>query len=131
MDLSAIFGPLAVQEGGWGMYPVLVLGILLLVSGGRYAFDGEPIRLRVITALALTLLVFGVGGTLAAAAKVLWFLEEESRVPNDQFARILAQGLKEASRPVVTSFALLGFGLALTAIGVYRVSRRELAAARG
>jgi hypothetical protein len=39
--------------------------------------------------------------------------------------------MKEASRPVVTSFALLGLGLALTTIGVYRVSRRELAAARG
>jgi hypothetical protein len=131
MDLSAIFGPVAVQEGGWGMYPVLVLGILLLVSGGRYAFDGEPIRLRFITVLAVTLVVFGVGGTLAALAKVFWYLEEESRVPSDQFARVLAEGVKEASRPVVTSFALLGLGLALTAVGVYRVGRRELGAAKG
>jgi hypothetical protein len=131
MDLSAIIGPLAIEEGGWGAYPVLVLGILLLVNGGRYAFDGEPIRLRVIAALALTLLVFGILGTLAGAAKVLWFLQDESRVPNDRFLRILAEGMKEASRPVVTSFALLGLGLVLTAIGVYRVSRRELAAARG
>jgi hypothetical protein len=131
MDLSWIVGAVALQEGGWGMYPVFVLGILLLVTSGRYAYDGEPVRLRFVTILSVTLVVFGVGGTLASLAKVFWYLEEESRAPNDAFGRILAQGIKEASRPVVTSFALLGFGLALTAIGVYRVGRRELVAAKG
>jgi hypothetical protein len=131
MDLSRLFGADAFREGGWGMYPVVVLGILLMVSAGRYAFDGEPVRLRFIAVLALSLMVFGIGGTGAAVAKVLWYLEDETRVPADQFLRILAEGPKEASRPCVTGLALLGFGLVLVAIGVYRVGRRELEAARG
>ena len=36
------------HEGGWGMYPVLVLGLMLMVSAARYALDGEPVRLRFI-----------------------------------------------------------------------------------
>jgi hypothetical protein len=129
-DLSSMFGSSAFAEGGWGMYPVLVLGTLLVVSGGRYAFDGEPIRLRFIVASSLTLMVFSIGGTLSAIAKTLWYLEDETRVPAARYAYVLAEGLKESSRPGVMGLAFLGLGLILVTIGVYRVGRRELSAAR-
>jgi hypothetical protein len=130
-DLSRMFGSNAFEEGGWGMYPVLVLGTLLVVSGGRYAFDGEPVRLRFIAVLSLTLMVFSVGGTLSAIAKTFWFLEDETRVPLVRYAYVLAEGLKESSRPCVMGLAFLGLGLILVTIGVYRVGRRELSAGRG
>jgi hypothetical protein len=103
MDLSWIVGSDALREGGWGMFPVILLSILLIVTSGRYAFDGEPVRLRFAVALSVTLLVFSVGGSLAGVAKTL----------------------------CVTGLALLGFGLVLLTIGVYRVGLRELRAARG
>jgi len=113
------------------MYPVFVLGLVLIVNAGRYAYDLEPMRVRLITALSITLLVFSIGGTLAALAKVFWYLEDPARFPADRFANILCEGVKEASRPCVTGFALLGFGLVLATIGVYRGGQRELRAARG
>ena len=131
MDLSRLFGSDAFREGGWGMYPVVVLGLLLMVSAGRYAFDGEPVRLRFITILSVTLLVFSVEGTLTTLAKTFWFLEDPTRVPSDQYANILAEGIKESSRPCVTGLAFLGLTLILATIGVYRVGQRELRAARG
>jgi hypothetical protein len=118
-------------EGGWGMYPVLVLSLIVVASAGRYAFDGEPVRLRFITATSLTLLVFIAGASTACVAKVFWFLESPERVPDAQFVRIFAEGLKESSRPALLGLPLLSVALILVSIGVYRVDRRELAAARG
>src|SRR5260370_40689049 len=131
MDLAWIFGSDALREGAWGMCPVILLGILLIVTSGRYAFDGEPVRLRFAMALSVTLLVFSVGGSLAGVAKTLWFLEDATRAPAAQFPHLLAEGLKASTRPCGTGLALLGFGLVLVTIGVYRVGLRELRAARG
>ncbi len=119
------------HEGGWGMYPVLVLGLMLVFSAGRYMLDGEPVRLRFIGALSLTHLVFIVTGLTSDVAKVFWFLHNPERVPDAQLWRILFEGLKESSRPVLLGFPLLGLALTLVTIGVYRVANRELAAARG
>jgi hypothetical protein len=118
-------------EGGWGMYPVLVLSLILVACAGRYAFDSEPVRLRFITALSLTLLAFIVGSVTAGAAKVFWYLESPERVPDAMLPRIFAEGMKECSRPAVLGLPLLGLALILVCIGVYRDERRELAAARG
>jgi hypothetical protein len=118
-------------EGGWGMYPVLVLSLILVVSAGRYALDCEPVRLRFITAMSLTLLAFIAASLVACVAKVFWFLESPERVPDAQFLRILAEGLKESSRPALLGLPLLGVGLIFVSIGIYRASGRELAAARG
>jgi hypothetical protein len=118
-------------EGGWGMYPVLVLSVILVGSAGRYAFDGEPVRLRFIGALSLTLLAFIVTALTSDVAKVFWYLESPERVSDAMFLRILAEGLKESSRPALLGFPLLGVALILVTIGVYRVGRRELAAASG
>jgi hypothetical protein len=118
-------------EGGWGMYPVLVLGVILIASSGRYAVDAEPVRLGFITALSLTLLAFILAGVTAGAAKVFWYLESPERVSDAMLPRIFAEGMKECSRPAVLGLPLLGVALILVCIGVYRAGRRELAATRG
>jgi hypothetical protein len=118
-------------QGGWGMYPVLVLSVILIVSAGRYAFDGEPVRLRFITALSLSLLAFIGAGVIAGAAKVFWYIESPERVSDAMLPRIFAEGMKECSSPAVLGLPLLGVALILVSIGIYRVERRELTAARG
>ena len=40
-------------EGGWGMFPVLLVGLVVLYASIRYLVDGEPVRLRFILALSL------------------------------------------------------------------------------
>jgi hypothetical protein len=119
------------MEGGWGMYPVLIIGLILVGSAGRYCFDGEPVRLRFIGAMTLTLLAFIGTAVTADVSKVFWFLHNPERIPDDMLARVLMEGLKESLRPALMGFPLLGLALILVSIGVYRVGNRELAAARG
>jgi hypothetical protein len=112
-------------EGGWGMYPVLVMGLLLVWAGFRYAQDGEPVRLRFIGALSLALIVTMVHATWTCVAMVLRFLES---VPDAEFRRTLMTGLMESTRPIFLGGALLSLALTLVAVGAYRSGERELRA---
>ncbi|HEY0709835.1 MAG TPA: hypothetical protein VGG33_23680 [Polyangia bacterium] len=115
-------------EGGILMWPILVLGLLMVGSAGRYLLDGEPIRLRFLLFLGLALLATTVLAVAMDVSLVLTYLGKASR---EDLLLILAEGLKESSRPAILAFALLGLALDLIAIGVYRVGRRELKAAKG
>jgi hypothetical protein len=115
-------------EGGFMMWPILVLGLLTVGSGARYLVDGEPIRLRFLLFATLALLATT---ALATVLDVSMVLTHIVTFPADERAALLAEGLKESSRPAILAFALLGLALDLVAIGAYRVGRRELKAARG
>ena len=119
------------MEGGWGMYPVLVLSVILVVSAARYAIDGEPARLRFVSALSLALVASIATALTANVSAVFYYLESPERVPDAEYLRILAMGLKESSRPAMLGLPLLGLALIAVSIGVYRTGRRELAASGG
>jgi hypothetical protein len=115
-------------EGGFVMWPLLVLGLLMVGSASRYLIDGEPIRLRFLVFLGLALLATTALATVMDISMVLTHIADVP--PEDKFT-LLAIGLKESSRPAILAFGLLGLALDLVAIGAYRVGRRELKAARG
>jgi hypothetical protein len=115
-------------EGGWGMYPVLILGLILVWASVRYAVDTEPVRLRFIVAIALALVVTMVHATWTCFAAVFHYLEQSPKGP---FAETLMTGLVESTRPATLGGALLTLALILVAVGAYRSTRRELLALRG
>ena len=69
------------MEGGWGMYPVLVLGAILVVSAARYAIDGESARLRFVVALSLSLVASIATACTADVAKVFCTSRVRSACP--------------------------------------------------
>lgn len=115
-------------EGGWGMFPVLVLGLVLVWAAVRYTIDCEPVRLRFITMLSLALVVTALHATWTCLAAVFRFLQT---VPDAQFRTTLMTGLTESTRPATLGGALLSLALVLVAVGAYRGGRRELAALEG
>jgi hypothetical protein len=119
------------QEGGTAMYPVLVIGLILVWSGCRYAIDLEPARRSFVGALSLAHLVFIAEGVVTDVATVFWSLSDETRWSAERRPLILLKGLKESSRPAILGLGLLGLALLAVAIGVYRAGLRELRAARG
>jgi hypothetical protein len=114
-------------EGGWGMYPVLVMGVILVVASLRYAMDSEPVRLRFIAAIALALVVTMVHATWTCFAAVFHYLEQSK---DERWLRSLMTGLMESTRPATLGGALLAVGLILVAVGAYRSGQRELRALR-
>jgi hypothetical protein len=119
------------KEGGWGMYPILVVGLVLLWSSCRYALDREPARRPFIAVLTLAYLAFIVQGVLTDIATVFWALSEGHKVPPDQLVLVLLEGMKESTRPAILGFGLMGLALVAVSIGLYRSGLRELRAALG
>jgi hypothetical protein len=118
-------------EGGWGMYPVLVFGLMLLWASGRYAHDLQPARLRFSVAMAVVVIISAFNAMLTAVAATLWYVQDPVRTPDAEFARTLVTGLKESSRAGALGGVLLTLAAVLVAVGVYRAGRRELAKAKG
>jgi hypothetical protein len=114
-------------EGGFAMYPVLIIGLVLLGTSIRYAIDAEPIRRGFIAAMALALIATTIFATSLGLAAVFQYLET---VAEAEFAATLVTGLKEVSRNGILGGGLLALSLILTAVGAYRAGRRELKAMR-
>jgi hypothetical protein len=110
------------------MFPVLVMGLVLVWAAVRYAIDSEPVRLRFITAFGPALTVTVLHATWTCLAAVFHFLQT---VPDAEFRATLVTGLTESTRPATLGGALLSLSLILVAVEAYRSSRRELAALGG
>ena len=119
------------EEGGFAMYPILVMGIILVAASVRYALDGEPIRLRFITSLGLALVVMSILATIMGVAAVLGWAETGiEKLPGPEFKQTFVVGLKECTRCGLLGGSLLVLALIAVAVGAYRSGRRELKALR-
>ena len=108
------------HEGGWGMWPVLLLGLVALASATRYAIRPERLCRRFVAVLWLTLVVAVVHATVTDLAAVFRYFEDPARAPDSQIARLLLTGLKESSRPAALGGIFLTLVPLLAAVGVYR-----------
>ena len=117
-------------EGGIGMWPVLIFGLVLVAAAARYAFTPHPIRLRFLAVVSILLVVVSGHAMIVDVAKVLSFVSGPERVPDADLARFLATGLKESSRPGILGGGILSFTLVLVAIGIYRAGLRDLDSSR-
>jgi hypothetical protein len=108
------------KEGGWGMWPVLLLGLAGVASAARYAARPVPAWLRFVAALWVTLAVVIVHAVITDLAAVFRYLEDPARAPDPQFARLLVTGLKESTRPAALGGIFLTLMPLLAAVGLYR-----------
>ena len=108
------------REGGWGMWPVLLIGLLALASATRYALRPERLCLRFVGLLWLTLLVAVVHASVTDVAAVFRYFEDPVRAPDNQIVRLLFTGLKESTRPAALGGIFLTLVPLLAAAGVYR-----------
>ncbi len=113
-------------EGGFGMFPVLVFGLITIFAAGRYAFDGQTPRLRFVVAMSVVLCASMAHSMLSNVAAVFSFLQDPERAPDGELSRILFTGLMESTRPGALGGALLVLALVLVAVGVYRAGQKEL-----
>jgi hypothetical protein len=111
------------REGGWGMWPILLLGVASLASAVRYAIRPERLCLRFLALLWVTLLAAVAHATVTDMAAVFRYFEDPVRAPDNQVVRMLFVGLKESMRPAALGGVFLTLVPLLAAVGVYRESR--------
>jgi hypothetical protein len=108
------------REGGWGMWPILLLGLVTLASSIRYLTRPERYSLPFIGALWVALLAAVVHATVSDVAAVFSYLQDPARAPDGEMARLLVGGLKESTRPAGLGGIFLTLSPLLVAGGMYR-----------
>jgi hypothetical protein len=107
------------REGGWGMWPILLLGLLTLGSAARYA--ARPVAHTVGFIAALWVAIASVVGhaVLTDVATVFRVVASEE-VTDAQLTRVLLIGLMESTRPAALGAFFLTLIPLLVAVGLWR-----------
>lgn len=108
-------------EGGWGMWPVLVLGLAAMGLGLRYAFTGDG-RLRgSLEALARSILFFALAGFVTGLVATGSFVEAHTELAA---ATVLIAGVKESTNNLALGFVMLALVHLQLAVGRRREDDR-------
>ena len=115
----------AFREGGWPMFPILLSGLLLFLAAARYAMRPEARRVPLLWALGIVTLLWGGAGFTLGMIKTLGAM---GQVPPEQRYIVLI-GLGECLNDVALALLLVLLGSMTAAVGAWRRSRGDEAAA--
>ncbi|MBK9001107.1 MAG: hypothetical protein IPM35_35745 [Myxococcales bacterium] len=107
------------RQGGWGMYPTAVFGVLLLLIAARYAVRPEARWLPLQIALGVLTLLTGSFGFVVGLIVTTAHLHE---VPQGQVPLIGAIGFGESLHNVALALVLLVLAALCTSFGALRLS---------
>jgi hypothetical protein len=113
------------KEGGWGMWPILVLGLITVGAAARFASKPERRQIGFLAAMALATLTSVFHATWTDIGAVCRGLADEKFVAEADMSRVLAEGLKECTRPGAMGGAFLTLAAILVAVGMLRIDRKE------
>lgn len=111
------------RDGGWGMWAILFVGIVLMVDAARFAHRPDPKRLGFLGMLALSTVSASVCTTLMDIAKVFSVLAREDKVPDAQIVRTFFEGMKECMSPGMFGAVILTITALFVAAGMLRWAR--------
>lgn len=112
----------AFHAGGYTMFLIVVLGIVMLVAAGRFARSANPQGLALVRALTLAMsfsVVAGVFANLIAVCNAIGNNPEWAKEP----LPILIEGFGESVNPIVFGGSLCAIAWILVAFGVRRMPR--------
>ena len=111
------------KDGGFGMWPILFMGLACLVSAGFFAWKPEAKRLGFIGAMGLATLFATVGATLTDVGTVCHAIANDERIPEKDRPMVFLQGMRESTRPGVFGTTVLSVAALLVAAGMSRRPR--------
>ncbi len=113
------------KEGGWGMWPILILSLVTVGAAARFAAKPNRRQIGFLGAMALATLVSIFHATWTDIGSVFGALSDESVVKEADMSRVLAMGLKESTRPGAMGGTFLTLAAILVAVGMLRLDRDE------
>lgn len=113
------------KEGGFGMWPILVFGLILLGAAIRFAAKPDRRQVGFLGAMALTTVVTMVHATWTDFGAVFKAMSDPSIIPDAEMSRTMWEGFKECTRPGAFGGGLLAIACMFFAVGVLRMNRSE------
>ena len=108
------------RDGGWGMYPTLIFGFLLVASGVLLVLRPE----RRFVALVVSLGVVTIGsGVLGCTMGIVNTLRYVAKSPAVEQAQLAALGCAESLNNLVLALILCVLTSVLAAVAALRASR--------
>lgn len=115
----------AFHEGGWPMFPILIVGILLIIAAGRYAMQPDARQLLVVKSLGKVNLAFGVLGSVLGMIHCLGAM---GQVPTDKVLTITLLGLGESINNLALALVLGILAGLVATVGALRATDQPSAA---
>ncbi|MFO0675704.1 MAG: hypothetical protein U0169_04175 [Polyangiaceae bacterium] len=111
------------RDGGWGMWPILVFGLLAIVTAFQFAVRGDTKVLRFVESLAKCVLFASVTGFVTGLIATSRYFQTHEH-PGDEGIRILVQGTAESANDLAFGFAMLTVIHLVLAVGKRRYDAR-------
>jgi hypothetical protein len=115
----------AFHLGGWGMYPTLVSGLVLLWVAARYAKRQDATQLPLVGLLALMTLTAGGLGFVTGFMKTL---EAAASEPNR--GELIAGGTFESLHNIALALSFIVLSTIVAAVGAWRSTRSDAVPSR-
>ncbi|MCU0659520.1 MAG: hypothetical protein MUF64_30930 [Polyangiaceae bacterium] len=111
------------RQGGWGMFPVLIVGLVSLGSAAFFAARGDAGLRPSLRALSRALVGFMVTAVASNLIAVCFFLQRPE-LDDGTRVRLLLQGTGESLTPLTLGGAFLALLWLLVAVGERRIAQR-------
>lgn len=108
------------RDGGWGMYPTVVFGFLLVAAAALCVLRPERRYVRVGVGLGVATLGAGLLGTVTGLIATFRYLE---RVPLEQRFTVAALGCAESLNNAVLALILVVLASLLGTVAALRAAR--------
>ncbi len=111
-------------EGGFGMWPILLFGLVLMYGAVRFAITPTARWLGFVAAMWVTVATAAVGAMITDFATVMRHLAKTA-LPWEMLVKIMYTGLKESTRPGALACIFLTLAPLALAIGAFRWRQTE------
>jgi hypothetical protein len=110
------------RDGGWGMYPTIIFGFLLVASGFLYLFRPESRYVSIVVCAGFLTIASGLLGTATGLITTFRYVVEH--VPQPDQVKVAAEGCAESLNNIVLALILAVFTGLPTLGGLIRSVRQ-------
>jgi hypothetical protein len=108
------------KEGGWGMFPTLFSGLLLLGVSASYALKPEMKKVPLLISMGILTLMAGSMGFVSGVIVTMHAIAHVQ--PDERWIAML--GVGESLTNLGLAFALMTVSALATTVGAWRLSRQ-------